>query len=783
MAEKASPENPDVEQAKVSPIRKLSKPAAEHAVPGFEGTVTLVPDLPKAPNLDSPLAEFSFGRLTASIEWLFSAVQTLNVHLGGVARHSVESHREAMEKLAERIEYVDQRAERALASGGKPTHDPAHEQKVSDLQAKLIKLEKRIEEVAAREPVIREVRVEVPPPVEEPVVEKDPTPESSVIEEPPVEEDDDKDGSKARAAAVQARLASLGDECVKARRDILALGAEDGNIKNHMESQEMQYETIFATLRSELENRSKPSDLEEVKLALEARINEIEVARAEEAPKHEAAWEHIRVLQKQIEELEKRIDGLGVRVQQIDMTKEVRRLVDKVNAQDERFEEFMFKREEEKVEEQRAYNPPPDKFAGGEKTLQSLSQIDIQEEVRRLRMVVEQMRGALPALKRQAAKAEPVKVTDTAMNTTQGSVDPSSPKAAAGGYGGFQAASGGGQAGSFGGADPQWVEERIQACEQMCNKEHTNLRQCLKNHEKDIDYLKGKIEDLFKKFRVEMPKMAAFFEPLSQGMRSAAMSRENEAAAAPAIGLGAVVPEEAAAQGTSLPLGGEDTDGAAARELGVVDRSLDFAQAMPQAQAQAVPQAQVDFAQAAPQAALQAVPSAAPQAQAQASAGPRGDEDIFMGFIQKAVQGSLDAHRAQLERVVRADMQRGFAQLRKELEEKLDALEFALDAAASAGAEDKDIMPESPGSKRFRQRFRDLRRSFGDIRDSKDMESTARSKSPLSEEPMAVSGGFKRQSTISNTAHEKLKHPGGAGKSIAGSQSTGRLPALGSPNR
>jgi hypothetical protein len=288
---------------------------------------------------------------------------------------------------------------------------------------------------------------------------------------------------------------------------------------------------VLVLLRQDIAMCPKIKDLEAAEAKLNKRIDEVErAAAADREEKAKIAAAESAKIREDLEKVARKVEALIKKnLEDGDVAGGLRDLTIRVD----KIEDLLRKKEavkpqavvQEKVVEKAETAPRQKGF------LESLAEVDVQEEVRRLRSMVECMEAAMPYETRQTmqylrmGKGSPEgpgsspgglnATTSGAMNQTLNlSQTEQSPF---GMTGTMNMSMQGNMSQTFGGADfRQETEDQLLRFKQTQARELQHVLKVLKNQEKTIESLDTKVLDLWKR----LPKVLALLEPLQAQMET-----------------------------------------------------------------------------------------------------------------------------------------------------------------------------------------------------------------------------------------------------------------------
>lgn len=420
-----------------------------------------------SPELDGPLAELSFGRLTQAVDWVLESVKTLEQGLFKVAgamgddaiierMASLEASQEEMQdNLRDQIQAIlndpvqpvvlapEAKKERELPPFVSPEEHAALTEEVNALKVDL-------ENCAGK-----------------------------------------LDAQEALENTRPHPLADIHNEFTKLG---LAGGPDQGGVAC--------LGNLFVTIKNDITSltRNMMKDLENQKQELEDKIAQVEQEAAADAEvRSKAAADETSKLEVRIEKVEKRVQALEDKNKADgDVAGGLRDVVLRVEAIEEREQEAEEARQAE--EERKAkLAASRKKKQGGPITLESLAEVDLTEEVMRLRRMIESMEAAMP----QEAK----QTIAFFKRGAPGANDAGNAGATTGG-------GGGGISGDV--EDEDLVQFRAATDEIMAKhqanqkREHQHLLLKMKAQERDLGSLDAKVDDMWRR----LPKVIALLEPM-----------------------------------------------------------------------------------------------------------------------------------------------------------------------------------------------------------------------------------------------------------------------------
>jgi hypothetical protein len=421
-------------------------------------------ELPQMPGHDGPLVELSFGKLSDNLQWLFQSVELLSKGL-----KQVNAHLHANADLWDRLETLENKPE-------------------------------------ALPQVIREEAPQVK--VEIPYI--------------PSKEDIAGIAGEVVSNNVDPRFQDMLDKLsglTEWLKSVEALAGKEQEIANPLERMQVYFQEIgflpygepdeadplkllgqvFVLLRQDIAMCPKIKDLEDAENSLKARISEVEAEAAadREARSKVAAAESAKI-REDLEKVEKLVQGLIEKnLRDGDVAGGLRDLTLRVD----KIEDILRRKEEQKVVVEEEPPKPRDKGF-----LEQLAEVDLAEEVRRLRSMVECMEAAMPYETRQTL--EYLRSGDMSGATSSDAAKPDMTRVPA----------------HVSDLDPsrgveirQEIEQLLERFRQANNRDMQNMMKVMKNHERSIEDMDAKLLDLWRR----LPKVLALLEPLQAQMEMA----------------------------------------------------------------------------------------------------------------------------------------------------------------------------------------------------------------------------------------------------------------------
>lgn len=462
--------------------------ATSPALAGPPPVPTMV-ELPPQPSHDGDIIEFSLGKLAGSLSWLFNSVETLS------------------KGMAQTNNYLESTA---------------------DLWKRLETLENAPPPEAV---TVMQERAKTPPP---------PPPAQVKIEMPyvPSEEERAEEAKRAVREMLDAEVAKLLEKINAASGRIGDLEDIEANRKDPWARTQtymqeigfLPYGTeeekdplvnlgqVFVLLRQDIAMCPKIKDLEEAEKKLNTRITEVESsAAADRVARAEVAAAESAKIREDLARLDDIVQGLVQKnTEDGDVAGALRDLTVRVDSAEER----RFPKLENRVRMLEEAEPAEAEAVGTRKKgfLEGLAEVDLAEEVRRLRSTVECIETAMPyetrqtlQFMRETGKSGPDTSPKDKTLDRQGTWSAPEPSFA-----------GSGQAtiapGAVVGSDNSInlvnfraeTDQQFEKYKQQFQRQQQDMTKNLKNHEKKVDMLESKVLDMWKR----LPKVLAVLEPL-----------------------------------------------------------------------------------------------------------------------------------------------------------------------------------------------------------------------------------------------------------------------------
>eukprot|EP00927_Polykrikos_kofoidii_P071399 TRINITY_DN67666_c0_g1_i1.p1 TRINITY_DN67666_c0_g1~~TRINITY_DN67666_c0_g1_i1.p1 ORF type:complete len:729 (-),score=143.21 TRINITY_DN67666_c0_g1_i1:188-2374(-) len=323
------------------------------------------PELPPKPDLDGPLADFSFGKLTASIEWLFAAIEALQN-----GQTDITEHLGTVQNIYARIELLERGKNPKTQTGGSPAKSPGYGASPTSTQAK-------------RPPKPEGAELSTKETVDETGTAR--SEEESVGDT----QSSENVAESFDPAAMAIRLKDMGflqqADLSKAVTQACSLVKEDVSAQIEQQSE------VIAQIKSEVGVCIQQSEFHEHKHVMEARFHAMDLLHEEDVQIREAAEQAFQVLKTRVGQLEEDLADLesrhGKRLDTCEAILEehddrLNAINTRMRAHDENFEE------QDELRSRMQKNKGP-------VTLESLAHVDIETEVRRLRSMVECMEQSM----------------------------------------------------------------------------------------------------------------------------------------------------------------------------------------------------------------------------------------------------------------------------------------------------------------------------------------------------------------------------------------------------
>mmetsp|Transcript_84148 Transcript_84148/g.149125 ORF Transcript_84148/g.149125 Transcript_84148/m.149125 type:complete len:670 (-) Transcript_84148:83-2092(-) len=349
------------------------------------------------PALDGPFAELSFGRLTAAVGWLVESVRILEQGLlstHGCVGELIEKTSNAQDPYTEMPKRIS-KLESAQLQFRNSLKDS-----VEAIVAPMI--EGLARPPSEKAPSEKEERPPTPPPPPTP-----PEPfDTSII----TALRDEFDRMKGQMAKLREKMEE--QEAREKNRKPVDVPDPFSEINNHLSEMGLLFEEgegvvslckVLVGFKNDIRGRAEYKDLEDQKQELETRISEVEQAAADDAEaRAQVAAEESRKLDERLVKVENTVQELVAKNEADgDVAGRLRGLTLRVDAIEEREEEAEALRREEELRRQ-LEEAKRRKQKG--LTLEQLGQaniVDMQEEIRRLRAMIECMEATMPPETRQ----------------------------------------------------------------------------------------------------------------------------------------------------------------------------------------------------------------------------------------------------------------------------------------------------------------------------------------------------------------------------------------------
>jgi hypothetical protein len=266
---------------------------------------------------------------------------------------------------------------------------------------------------------------------------------------------------------------------------------------------------VCVLLRQDINMCPKIKDLEDAEVKLNKRISEVESFAADdrEARAQTAAAESKKI-REDLARLEDVVEGLVQKnIEDGDVAGSLRDLTVRVDAMEER----RFPKLEARVRALEEAEPVAGDGSGPRKKgfLESLAEVDLAEEVRRLRSTVECMESAMPSETRQTLQY--MRSGGLKNETANGGEAATQRKAdAAATMSPAEAAASNTQTSLNLVNFRAETDQQFEKFKQRCDKQQQDLSKNLRNHEKKVEMLESKVLDMWKR----LPKVLAVLEPL-----------------------------------------------------------------------------------------------------------------------------------------------------------------------------------------------------------------------------------------------------------------------------
>jgi len=712
--------------------------------------------LPQPPRVDGPLAELSFGKLTATIEWLMTAVTILH---SSVSEVSVRLTSEKGSYDA-RFEHLDHLLIE-IQNRTPPRRSPSSSSSERDLPPPVQDLPPPVQ-VGSQEP-----------PPQEPVAKIDPADFVTVASF--------QNRANEMGFAKEEAVTGLAKKC-EALKDV------DATHNKAIKRIEQRLDNMVL----EMGGLVKIKDFEDQKAAVNKMVPEM-VEKAVGEVRRQAEEENKKVRHRlgEAEELLKKLNTKNER--DGDVAGRLRDLALKVDGVEQQVLEHA-----EEIEEQariRELAKQSSKNKDGAVSLDSLARVELEEEVRRLRSSVEcmeqsmsqELRATVDFFKKDKEnsngnsqgqlrrattegprtsqvgmggslrKSQTLAMTPTSPTLTRQSTSlAASPVAVKDGS--VDVSKHVEQAISIMRDDTQ---DLLQRCEELYGQHQKSLFKAVRSQQQEVSRLEAKIEDMWKR----LPKVIALLEPIQAQTNSGGINVASGASTGSAAVAGGNKSSGNKASGT---LTSGTTTGGITSVTGISTTGTSTAGTANLQEAGST--------HGGSDAALQA---AAPGERSPdvATRRPSAQDEIhaITGLVQSTVRSTIENHKGDLER----DIEELKADVQNLLSSKAGAHEVA---ALSSKLE--SWTQHAPGCARYRERARERDREKDKDKD-RDRDHSEGSRVPDPPSSPAQSPDLKRTRSRYLTSdpdrkgcgHDKCKNPT-CPRSLAMSQSLSRLPAL-----
>jgi hypothetical protein len=442
-------------------------------------------ELPQTPQHDGKFVEISFNKLGDSLSWLNESVDLLSKGL-----KQVHQHLQSQEELWKRLEQLENK--------------PPPEAQIIREEAPQVHIE--IPYIPSNEDISGIASKVASPIVEEKVTHLriEVNDKFSPLEQRIKVLEDIEANRKDPLARMQQYFQEIG---------FLPYGEPEESDPLVLLGQ------VFVLLRQDIAMCPKIKDLEDAEAALRSRIAEVEDAAAadREEKARKAAAESAKI-REDLEKVAKQVQGLIQKnLEDGDLAGALRDLTLRVD----KIEDLLRKKEEVKIVEEPVVVEKPPREKG---FLEKLGEVDLQEEVRRLRSMVECMEAAMPYETRQTMEylrngktsQDPSKARESSPSRgnlgNSGTLLPAQSEQLSVGVSGTLSGTL-----QSGGADiRQETEDQLQRFRQTQSRELQHVMKVMKNQERTIEALDTKVLDLWKR----LPKVLALLEPLQAQMET-----------------------------------------------------------------------------------------------------------------------------------------------------------------------------------------------------------------------------------------------------------------------